>query len=149
MVRRGRERGRRCGDPSSTKGRVDEWRRMRQRGCLGRAASRRSILAWRCVDGATRTASLIPPRSSVHGRAFEKKVDMVIVILPDGSRREYDRPCSAYDVAAGISGGLARAAIVAEVDGELRDLHAPLVAEREDRGASREPRGEAREVRCG
>src|SRR5882757_10885592 len=53
---------------------------------------------------------------------------MVIVILPDGSRREFDDAATAYDVAAGISGGLARAAIVAEVDGELRDLHAPLVA---------------------
>jgi threonyl-tRNA synthetase len=54
---------------------------------------------------------------------------MVIVILPDGSRREYERAVSAYDVAAEISGGLARAAVCAEVDGELRDLHAPLVAE--------------------
>lgn len=53
---------------------------------------------------------------------------MLIVILPDGSRREFDDGVSAYDVAAGISGGLARAAIAAEVDGELRDLHAPLVA---------------------
>ncbi len=54
---------------------------------------------------------------------------MLIVILPDGSRREFDDGVSAYDVAAGISGGLARAAIAAEVDGELRDLHAPLVAD--------------------
>ena len=51
---------------------------------------------------------------------------MVIVILPDGSRREMADGATAYDVAASISGGLARAAIVAEVDGELRDLHAPL-----------------------
>src|SRR5688500_243966 len=51
---------------------------------------------------------------------------MLIVILPDGSRREFDDGVSAYDVAAGISGGLARAAIAAEVDGELHDLHAPL-----------------------
>ena len=57
---------------------------------------------------------------------WKRKKDMLIVILPDGSRREFDDGVSAYDVAAGISGGLARAAIAAEVDGELRDLHAPL-----------------------
>jgi threonyl-tRNA synthetase len=59
---------------------------------------------------------------------------MLVVILPDGGRREVDRHASAYDVAAGISAGLARAAIAAEVDGELRDLHAPL------RTAEAEPR---------
>jgi threonyl-tRNA synthetase len=52
---------------------------------------------------------------------------MVIAILPDGSRREMADGATAYDVAEGISGGLARASIVAEVDGELRDLRAPLV----------------------
>jgi threonyl-tRNA synthetase len=54
---------------------------------------------------------------------------MVSVILPDGSRREVDESATAYDVAMGISAGLARAAIVAEVDGELRDLHASLVVD--------------------
>jgi threonyl-tRNA synthetase len=54
---------------------------------------------------------------------------MLIVILPDGSRREVADGATAYDVAEGISGGLARAAIVAEVDGELHDLHAPLITE--------------------
>ena len=58
---------------------------------------------------------------------MESKEDMVIVILPDGSRREMADGASAYDVAAAISGGLARAAVAAEVDGELRDLRAPLV----------------------
>jgi threonyl-tRNA synthetase len=52
---------------------------------------------------------------------------MVIVILPDGSRREAADGATALDVAQGISPGLARAAVVAEVDGELRDLAAPLV----------------------
>ncbi len=54
---------------------------------------------------------------------------MAIVILPDGSRRESAATATAYDVAAEISPGLAKAAVVAEVDGELRDLHAPLVAQ--------------------
>src|SRR5829696_4673 len=57
----------------------------------------------------------------------DAKQDMLIVILPDDSRREVEPGATAYDVAAGISGGLARAAIAAAVDGELRDLHAPLV----------------------
>ena len=64
---------------------------------------------------------------------------MVIVILPDGSRREVADGATAYDVAEGISPGLARAAIVAEVDGELRDLHAPLVGRRRER--RRKPSG--------
>jgi threonyl-tRNA synthetase len=72
---------------------------------------------------------------------------MLIVILPDGSRREVADGATAYDVAEGISGGLARAAIVAEVDGELRDMHAPLVAEATQAGrGSAKPRA-AGEVR--
>jgi threonyl-tRNA synthetase len=60
---------------------------------------------------------------------------MVIVILPDGSRREMADGATAYDVAEGISGGLARASIVAEVDGELRDLRAPLADDANPAGA--------------
>ncbi len=48
------------------------------------------------------------------------------VTLPDGSRREYGQMVSAYEVAAEIGPGLAKAAVAAEVDGQLRDLHAPL-----------------------
>ena len=53
---------------------------------------------------------------------------LLTVILPDGSRKQYDRPVSAYDVAAEIGPGLAKAAVVAEVDGRPLDLHAPLPA---------------------
>src|SRR5215510_5269760 len=51
---------------------------------------------------------------------------MVAVVLPDGSRKQFDRPVSAYDVAADIGPGLAKAAIVAEVDGKQVDLRSPL-----------------------
>ena len=51
---------------------------------------------------------------------------MLSVILPDGSRKQFDRPVSAYDVAAEIGPGLAKAAVVAEVDGRAVDLHSPL-----------------------
>src|SRR5687768_4469806 len=85
------------------------------------------------------------PCPSLRGRGIannmtmrtEAELDVVTVILPDGSRKEVDRSATAYDVAAGISGGLARAAIAAEVDGELRDLHAPLM---ELRTAEADPR---------
>jgi threonyl-tRNA synthetase len=51
---------------------------------------------------------------------------MLTIILPDGSRKRFDRTATAYDVAAEIGPGLAKAAVLAEVDGEQRDLHAPL-----------------------
>ena len=47
---------------------------------------------------------------------------MINVTLPDGSVREYDKGASPLDVAASISGSLAKKAIAARVDGELRDL---------------------------
>ena len=56
---------------------------------------------------------------------------MLTVILPDGSRREFETSVSAYEVASEIGAGLARAAVVAEVDGEMIDLHAPLPSDGE------------------
>src|SRR3990172_261177 len=51
---------------------------------------------------------------------------MLCVILPDGSRKQFERPVSAYDVAAEIGPGLAKAAVLAEVDGQPLDLHGAL-----------------------
>ena len=51
---------------------------------------------------------------------------MLTVHLPDGSRREYPVSASAYEVASDIGPGLAKAAVLAEVDGQMRDLHSPL-----------------------
>lgn len=48
------------------------------------------------------------------------------VTLPDGSVKEFEKPVSAYDVAASIGEGLAKAAIGAKVDGKLTDLHRTL-----------------------
>ncbi|NOY42751.1 MAG: threonine--tRNA ligase [Planctomycetes bacterium] len=56
---------------------------------------------------------------------------MLTVHLPDGSRREYSQAVSSYDVAAEIGPGLAKAAVAAEVDKQLVDLHAPLPTEGE------------------
>src|SRR3954469_6252999 len=58
---------------------------------------------------------------------------MLVVILPDGSRKQFDRAVSAYDVAASIGPGLAKAAVLAEVDGRQVDLRSPLPAEGEIR----------------
>jgi len=66
---------------------------------------------------------------------LERKNKMLTVHLPDGSRREYPQMVSAFEVAEDIGPGLARAAVVAEVDGQLQDLCTPL--------ASAEPNGKA------
>ncbi|MBM3565796.1 MAG: threonine--tRNA ligase [Alphaproteobacteria bacterium] len=47
---------------------------------------------------------------------------MVAITLPDGSRRSFDGPTTAADVAAAIGPGLAKAALAARIDGVLRDL---------------------------
>jgi threonyl-tRNA synthetase len=54
---------------------------------------------------------------------------MLTVTLPDGSRKQFDRPVSAFDVAAEIGPGLAKAAVLAEVDGRPADLYSPLPGE--------------------
>jgi threonyl-tRNA synthetase len=48
------------------------------------------------------------------------------VTLPDGKVLEVPEGASSYDVAAEIGPGLAKAALAAEVDGILVDLHRPL-----------------------
>ncbi|MFO0962458.1 MAG: threonine--tRNA ligase [Phycisphaerales bacterium] len=51
------------------------------------------------------------------------------ITLPDGSVKEYAAPVTAAKVAADIGTGLAKAALGARVDGELRDLGATLDAD--------------------
>jgi threonyl-tRNA synthetase len=46
---------------------------------------------------------------------------MPIITLPDGSKKQYDRPVSVYEIAADIGPGLASATIAGEVDGKLCD----------------------------
>ncbi|WP_121118836.1 threonine--tRNA ligase [Croceibacterium ferulae] len=52
--------------------------------------------------------------------------EMVKISLPDGSIREMPRGTTALEVAAAIGPGLAKAAMLASVDGELRDLSRPI-----------------------
>lgn len=53
----------------------------------------------------------------------------VTVILPDGSKRQFDDGVTAFDVAKSISQGLAKAALAAKVDGKIVDLATPLQGE--------------------
>jgi threonyl-tRNA synthetase len=52
--------------------------------------------------------------------------DMIRVTLPDGSAREVVRGTTAAQIAADIGPGLAKAALAAKIDGELRDIMRPL-----------------------
>ncbi len=58
------------------------------------------------------------------GRAFSfmHGVSMVVVTLPDGSKREFPAPLTIAEVAQSIGSGLAKAALAASVDGCLVDL---------------------------
>ncbi len=51
------------------------------------------------------------------------------ITLPDGSVREYPQPVTAAQVAADIGAGLAKAALGARIDGELRDLSTPIASD--------------------
>jgi len=48
------------------------------------------------------------------------------ITLPDGSTKEFEGAPTGADVAAAIGPGLAKAALAARVDGELRDLTRPI-----------------------
>ena len=52
--------------------------------------------------------------------------EMFKIALPDGSMREVPPGSTPADVAAAIGPGLAKAALAARVDGELRDLNRPF-----------------------
>ncbi len=46
---------------------------------------------------------------------------MIVITLPDGSRREFDHPVTVQELAASIGAGLAKAALAGKVDGRLVD----------------------------
>jgi threonyl-tRNA synthetase len=55
-----------------------------------------------------------------------EKAQMLKVTLPDGSELELEDGATGADAAGAIGSGLAKAALAVKVDGELRDLSAPL-----------------------
>jgi len=56
---------------------------------------------------------------------------MIKITLPDGSTREVASGTTPAQIAADIGPGLAKAALAAKIDGELRDIMRPLVADTE------------------
>lgn len=52
--------------------------------------------------------------------------ELLKISLPDGSVREVERGATPADIAAAIGPGLAKAALAARVDGELRDINRPF-----------------------
>ena len=51
---------------------------------------------------------------------------MVNITLPDGSVRAFEKPVSGAELAASIGPGLAKAALAVKIDGEMKDLAAPI-----------------------
>ena len=55
--------------------------------------------------------------------------NMIKITLPDGSVREVESGITPADIAADIGPGLAKAALAARIDGEVRDIMRPLEAD--------------------
>jgi len=51
---------------------------------------------------------------------------MVNITLPDGSVRSFEKPVSGAELAASIGPGLAKAALAVKIDGQMKDLAAPI-----------------------
>src|SRR5438270_3946397 len=70
-------------------------------------------------------------RCSVEGRRMRRYMPwdmtkMFKIALPDGSVREMPEGSTPADVAAAIGPGLAKAALAAKIDGEVRDIMRPF-----------------------
>ncbi len=61
--------------------------------------------------------------------SVEAATEKLTVTLPDGKPLELPAGATGADAAAAIGPGLAKAALAIRVDGELRDLAAPLPGE--------------------
>ena len=54
---------------------------------------------------------------------------MIQVRFPDGATRQYEVGITAYEIALGISKGLAQKVLSADIDGETRDLNRPITSD--------------------
>jgi len=54
---------------------------------------------------------------------------MIDVTFPDGSKKQFEKGVTGYDIASSISKSLAKTAMVVEVDGILKDLSMPICAD--------------------
>jgi threonyl-tRNA synthetase len=97
---------------------------------LGRVSvRRRSHTQW---EGRDRHGGALSKRAGLcHGAGpvtdpINSMTQMLKISLPDGTVREMPPGSTPADVAASIGPGLAKAALAARVDGELRDLTRPF-----------------------
>lgn len=58
--------------------------------------------------------------------SFSSMTELVQISLPDGSKREMEAGSTPGDVASAIGPGLAKAALAARVNGEVRDINRPF-----------------------
>ncbi len=54
---------------------------------------------------------------------------MINICFPDGSKKQFERSINSYEIASSISKSLAKAALVAEIDGKLTDLSTPITTD--------------------
>lgn len=54
---------------------------------------------------------------------------MINVIFPDGSKKQFDKNITGFEIAESISKSLAKAAMVVEIDGQLTDLSMPITTD--------------------
>ncbi len=59
-------------------------------------------------------------------KTAEASKGTITVTLPDGSEREYPQGTTGYDIAASIGKRLAKDALAIKLNGNVRDLHAPI-----------------------
>jgi threonyl-tRNA synthetase len=55
--------------------------------------------------------------------------EKIKITFPDGDSKEYYKGISPYEIAESISKGLAKAVLVAEINGELTDLNTPILTD--------------------
>src|SRR3546814_16975384 len=66
------------------------------------------------------------------------RLPMINITLPDGSRREFDKPVSVMDVAQSIGPGLAKATVAGKVAGHLVDASDIIDHRSEERRVGKE-----------
>ncbi|SVC16745.1 uncharacterized protein METZ01_LOCUS269599, partial [marine metagenome] len=64
------------------------------------------------------SSNLVPPTKSMNN---------IQITLPDESVKELEQGSTSADLARSIGEGLLRASIAAKVDGDVVDLHSPIV----------------------
>ena len=63
---------------------------------------------------------------SASAPALQRDEATIVVTFPDQTTRSFPRGVTGAEIAASIAKSLARAALVVEVDGEIRDLDWPI-----------------------